>query len=338
LGSSTFHCAHVRPHSCGESARSRKDCPNLRGGGAARCPAGGQTPVGLAGFLCLLLLALAGMPFLAGAQTFTDDTGQEFTLEAPAQRIVSLAPHLTEILYAVGAGGQLVGAAQFSDYPQDARAVPRVGGYDRLDLERILHLRPDLILAWKSGNAPAQVDALRALGLRVFVTEAQTLEDIARLLETLGALSGHRAKALAAARAYRQRLDALRARYSQQAPITVFYQLWPAPLMTVGKTQIITQVIALCGGRNIYGHLRTLVPVVSLESVLAANPEVILAAGMADARPEWLDDWRRWPRLQAVQRGNLFFLHPDLIQRHTPRLLDGAEILCRQLEEARATK
>jgi iron complex transport system substrate-binding protein len=288
--------------------------------------------------LCFILMTLTGASRAASAQVLTDDAGQRFALEAPAQRIVSLAPHLTEILYAVGAGDTLVGAAEFSDYPQAAREAPRVGGYDRLDLEDILRLRPDLVLAWRSGNVPAQVARLRALGLRVFVTEARTLEDIARLLETLGALSGHRADALAAASAYRQRLDALRSQYSRQAPVTVFYQLWPAPLMTVGKAQIITQVIALCGGVNIYGHLRPLVPVVSLESVLAANPEAIIAAGMADARPEWLDDWRRWPRLQAVQRGNLFSLHPDLIQRHTPRLLDGAEILCRQLEEARTSK
>jgi iron complex transport system substrate-binding protein len=250
----------------------------------------------------LVLATLAGAPFLAGAQIFTDDTGQEITLEAPARRIVSLAPHITEILYAAGAGETLVGAAELSDYPPAARQAPRVGGYERLDLERIVRLRPDLILAWESGNAPAQVEKLRALGLRVFVTEARTLEDIARLLATFGALTGHQADALAAANAYRQRLESLRARYSRQAPITVFYQLWPAPLMTVGKTQIIHQVIRLCGGVNIYGHLRSLVPVVSLESVLAANPEVIIAAGMDAARPEWLDDWRRWPRLQAVQQ------------------------------------
>jgi iron complex transport system substrate-binding protein len=287
---------------------------------------------------CLIPLALAGALRPAAAQqTFTDDTGQRLTLASPARRLISLAPHITEILYAAGAGETLVGAAEFSDYPADARQLPRVGGYDRLDLERVARLRPDLILAWKSGNAPAQVDKLRALGLRVFVSEAETLEDIARLLKTFGALTGRQASAITAADAYQQKLDALRSRYRQQAPITVFYQLWPAPLMTVGETQIITQVIALCGGVNIYGRLRARVPVVSLESVLTANPEAIIAAGMDAARPEWLDDWRRWPRLQAVRRGNLFHLHPDLIQRHTPRLLDGAEILCRQLDDARAS-
>jgi iron complex transport system substrate-binding protein len=291
---------------------------------------------GAARAACLIFLALAGAS--AGAQTFTDDTGQGVTLEKPAQRLVSLAPHLTEMLYAAGAGGTLVGAAEFSDYPEEAQRLPRVGGYDRLDLERIVRLRPDLVLAWQSGNAPTQVDKLRALGLRVFVTEAATLEDVARLLETFGALTGHQASAASAADAYRQKLAALRARYGQQAPVTVFYQLWPAPLITVGKAQIITQVIALCGGVNIHGGLRSLAPVVSLESVLTPNPEVIIAAGMAEARPEWLDDWRRWPRLLAAQRGNLFHLHPDLIQRHTPRLLDGAEILCRQLETARASR
>jgi iron complex transport system substrate-binding protein len=273
-----------------------------------------------------------------GAQTFTDDAGEKLTLEKPAQRLVSLAPHLAEMIYAIGAGETLVGVAEFSDYPPAARQLPRVGGYARLDLERIASLQPDLVLAWQSGNTPTQVEKLRALGLRVFATEAKTLEDIARLLKTFGTLTGHQASAIAAAKTYRQKLADLRSRYSQQAPITVFYQIWPAPLMTVGKTQIITQVIALCGGVNIYGNLRPLAPVVSLESVLTNNPEVIIATGMDAARPEWLDEWQRWPRLQAVQRGNLFHLHPDLIQRHTPRLLEGAEILCRQLEAARASR
>ncbi|MDR0735294.1 MAG: cobalamin-binding protein [Zoogloeaceae bacterium] len=284
----------------------------------------------------MALMALAGGSCLAGTAVLTDDAGYELALEVPARRVVSLAPHITEILHAIGAGDTLAGAAEFSDYPPAARQLPRVGGYDRLDLERIVRLRPDLVLAWKSGNPPTQVDRLRAMGLRVFVTEAETLEDIARLLETFGALTGREARALAAASAYRQRLESLRARYSRQAPVTVFYQIWPAPLMTVGRRQIITQVITLCGGVNIYGHLRSLVPVVSLESVLIANPQAIIAAGMDEARPEWLDDWRRWPRLEAARRGNLFHIPPDLIQRHTPRLLDGAEILCRQIETARA--
>jgi iron complex transport system substrate-binding protein len=284
--------------------------------------------------LCVLLCGL--LPGIAGAAvTLVDDEGHTLVLPAPARRVISLAPHLTEILYAAGAGERLVGAVSFSDYPEAARALPRVGSYPRLDLEAIVKLQPDLLVAWKSGNDPTQLAKLRALGLRVFVTEPVELGDVARLLARFGQLAGSEAVAARAADDFRRRRAALEKRYRQRPPVKVFYQIWQTPLMTVGRSQVITQVIRLCGGVNIYDHLERLAPSVSLESVLAADPEVIVATGMADARPEWLDDWKRWPRLLAVRRDNLFHLNPDLIQRHTPRLLDGAEMLCRQIEEAR---
>jgi len=264
-----------------------------------------------------------------------DDTGREIRLAAPARRIVSLAPHVTENLYAAGAGPALVGAVDYSDYPPAAKRLPRVGGYNRLDLEAILKLAPDLVIAWESGNAPAQVDKLRALGVPVFVTQPNTMDDVARQLEQFGRLAGSETTARAAAAALRQRLTRLKADYQQRPKVKVFYQIWKEPLMTVGRPQIISRAIDLCGGENIFGHLDQMAPTVSLEAVLAANPEAIVATGMGEARPEWLDDWKRWPRLLAVQRGNLFHIDPDIMQRHTPRLLDGTEALCRALETAR---
>ena len=287
------------------------------------------------GRIFVLLCALSSSLATAAPLTLTDDEGAQLTLPTPARRIISLAPHLTEILYAAGAGEQMVGVVSYSDYPEAARALPQVGSYPRLNMEAIVKLQPDLLVAWKNGNDATQLAKLRAMGMRVFVTEPISLDDVARLLEGFGKLAGSEAVATPAAADFRRRLAALEKRYRQRPPVKVFYQIWKAPLMTVGKPQIITQVIHACGGINIYENLDSLAPTVSLESVLAANPEAIIATGMADARPEWLDDWKRWHRLLAVRNDNLFHINPDLIQRHTPRLLDGAEILCGQLEEAR---
>jgi iron complex transport system substrate-binding protein len=269
---------------------------------------------------------------------FKDDSGHEIRLKAPAKRIVTLAPHATELLYAAGAGDRLIGTVEYSDFPPAAKKVPRVGSYDRFDLEAISALKPDLILAWESGNPAAQVEKLKALGLTVYVSQPNRMEDVAGQLERLGQLAGTEATANAAAAQFRQRLETLRRNNAGKPKVRVFYQIWIAPLMTVGGPQIITSAINLCGGENVFGHLTQMAPTVSVEAVLAANPEAIVATGMGDARPDWLNDWNKWPRMTAVKRGNLFHIHPDLMQRHTPRILDGAEQLCADLDVARSRR
>lgn len=264
-----------------------------------------------------------------------DDTGVTVRLAQPAQRIVSLAPHLTETLFAAGAGERVVGTVEYSDYPPAASRITRVGGYSRLDLERVAALQPDLIIAWQSGNAAAHVDRLRALGFRIYVSQPNRIDDVASEIERLGVLAGSAPVAGRAAETFRQRLAGLQRRYSGRPPVRTFYEIWKQPLMTVGRQQIISDVIHLCGGDNVFGKLETMAPTVTVEAVIAANPEAIVASGMGEARPEWLDDWLRWTTITAVARGNLFFVPPDLIQRHTPRLLDGADLLCRHLETAR---
>ena len=287
----------------------------------------------------LLFYSLCSMPVWAQAGiVVTDDLGTTLRLERPAQRIVTLAPHLTETLFAAGAGERLVGAVAFSDYPEAAKKAASVGGYSQLDLEAITALRPDLINAWHSGNAPKHIDKLRALGLPVYVSQPQHIDDIASEIERLGRLADSETTARMAAKHFRERLLQLRQRYADRPPVRTFYQVWNQPLTTVGGRQIISDVIRLCGGENVFDRLDALAPTLSEEAVLAANPEVIVASGMDAARPEWLDRWRRWGSLLAVTRDNLFFVPPDLIQRHTPRLLDGAERLCRQLETARSRR
>jgi iron complex transport system substrate-binding protein len=267
-----------------------------------------------------------------------DDTGQVIRLATPAKRIVALAPHLAESLFAAGAGDRLVGTVDYSDYPPEAKKVPRVGGYSRIDLEAVAALKPDLVIAWESGNAAGQINRLKAIGLPVFILQPNRMEDIAGQIERLGQLAGSDTAANATASRFRQRLATLRAANAKKTPIRVFYQIWKSPLMTVGGPQIISDAIRLCGGENVFGQLGQMAPTVSEEAVLAANPEVIIATGMGDSRPEWLSDWEKWPRLTAVKRGNLFHINPDIMQRHTPRILDGTEQLCAHLDKARSRR
>lgn len=287
-------------------------------------------------WLCFWLLSASSA--LAAGISVRDDTGATVSLAQPAQRIVTLSPHLAETVFAAGAGGQIVGTVDYSNYPEAARRIPRVGGYSRFDLEAVVALKPDLIIAWEGGNAPAHLQKLRRLGLPVYLSQINRLEDIAGEIERIGALAGTRQSADTAARTFRRRLADLQARYAGRPVVRTFYEVWHQPLKTIGGQQFISSVIRLCGGENVFGTLTATAPDVTVEAVLAANPEAIIASGMGEARPEWLDDWQARPGLLAAQRKNLFFIPPDLIQRHTPRLLDGAERLCQHLETARSRR
>ncbi len=287
----------------------------------------------------LLAVALLSASQFAQAEvSVVDDSGASVRLARPAKRIVSLAPHLTETLFAAGAGERIVGTVEYSEYPPAASRIARVGGYSRVDLERVAALQPDLIIAWQSGNAAAHLERLRGLGIPLYLSQSDHIADIASEIERFGVLADSAAVANRAAEVFRQRLAGLQKRYGSRPPVPTFYQIWKQPLMTVGRKQIISDVIHLCGGENVFGKLATMAPTVTVEAVIAANPEAIVASGMDESRPEWLDDWRRWTSITAVARNNLFFVPPDLIQRHTPRLLDGAERLCEHLETARSRR
>jgi iron complex transport system substrate-binding protein len=264
-----------------------------------------------------------------------DDVGNEVRLVQPARRIVSLAPHATELLFAAGTGRSVVGAVQWSDYPHEAKKIPRVGSYVSPDAERIVALRPDLVVGWASGNDPRVLEQLRNLKLTLYVTEIRTFEQVATNLERLGALAGTGGQAQEAAGAFRDRWRRLHSRYGGEPRVSVFYQIWDRPLMTVNGEHLISRVIELCGGINVFASVHTLTPVLSVESVLVANPQVIVAGGMGEAYPEWLEGWRRWPQIEAVKQGNLVFVPSDLLQRPTPRILDGAERLCQALDAVR---
>lgn len=284
--------------------------------------------------LALLLAALAGH----GEQQLvvTDDTGHEVRLPGPAQRVVSLAPHITETLFAVGAGRQIVGTVSYSDYPAAAGQIPQVGNYRDINYELLVGLEPDLVIAWRSGNGDEMIRRLRSLGLTVFVGEPRELPDVAQMLRRFGALTGRAAAGNAAADAFAAELTELAAANRGKPVLEVFYQLWNDPLITLNGEHLISAVIRLCGGRNLFEDSIPIAPRVSLESVISLNPQVIIASGMGEARPEWLDDWHSWPVIDAVKNKRLYFVRPDLLQRHAPRILDGARQLCAHLDRARA--
>jgi len=286
---------------------------------------------------CFLLLQNA-MALADSVISVLDDTGRRIELESPARRIVSLAPHLTELLFAAGAGAAVVGTSEFSDFPLAARDITRIGGGGGLDIEAILALHPDLVLAWQSGNPGGQLERLRQLGLTLFQSEPRRLLDVPATLLRLGQLAGSEPVAREAARAFDERYRELQRKYSGRAAVRVFYQVWRQPLMTVNGEHLISDVIRLCGGRNVFSDLPALAPQIDIEAVLAADPEVIITGTEGGDETGELADWTSWPQLAAVARGHLYGVQRELLVRHTPRILDGAAQVCRILEKVRSEK
>ena len=287
----------------------------------------------------LLAAVLAsGSAALAAEIRIADGRSGSVSLKKPAQRIISLAPNVTELLFAAGAGERVVGAVEYSNYPEAAQRIARIGDSAQLDLERIIALKPDLIVVWRNGNAQRQLEKLLQLGIPVFYSEARRLSDIASGIEQLGRLADTQTVALRTAGAFMERAAELRQRYAGRAPVTVFYQIWDKPLMTVNADHLISDVIRLCGGKNVFADLKPIAPVIATEDVLAADPEAIGGTTAEVGQAGDLDGWKSWPRLKAVAGGNLFVIHSDLISRDTPRILAGAEQMCEQLEAARAKR
>lgn len=264
-----------------------------------------------------------------------DDSGQTITLNKSAQRIVALSPHVVETLYVAGAGNKIVGAVDYSDYPNAAKSIPRVGGYSLINLEAIVALQPDLVIAWETGNSPAAIEKLRALHIPVYLSQPNTLEDIGSEIQRFGVLAGTEHVANKAADQYTQRLAALKQRNQNRSTVRVFYQISEAPLMTIGGKQIISNALTLCGGKNVFDRLTPMAPVITSEAVIAENPEAIMTSGMQKPNPTGLDFWKKWPALTATQRNNFFFIDSDLMNRNGPRMLAGTEELCQALQTAR---
>jgi iron complex transport system substrate-binding protein len=284
-------------------------------------------------------LAAVGLALLvqgAAAQiALKDDRGVEVVLAAPAARIVALAPHLAEIAFAAGAGAKLVGVSAYTDFPAEAARLPVISDATHVDFEALALLKPDLVLAWRSGTRAREVAQLEARGFRVYATEAGTLQDVPRLVRALGRLAGTSAIADRRAGEIEAQLDAIRSRHAGRPEVRVFYEIWHEPLMTVNGRHLVSGMLALCGGTNVFADAAPLTPVISREQVLAANPDAILLSAPPDQARETAESWRQFKALRAVQRGQLHAMDPALVNRMGPRVVEGAEAICGTLERVR---
>jgi iron complex transport system substrate-binding protein len=287
--------------------------------------------------LIALLLAAASCATIdaQGAVAAVDGSGTRIELAVPARRVISLAPHATELLFAAGAGDRVVGVLSPADWPPEAAQLPKVGDASAVNLEGILALKPDLIVTWPY-LAPTQLDRLRAMGVPVYVSNPRTPLAIAEDIERLGVLTGHAESAAHAAGKFRARLAVARDRAAGSARVRVFYEIWDRPLYTIGGMHLITAAIEMCGGENVFASLPLPAPQVSVEAVLVAAPDAIIAGTDGAVRPAWLDEWLTWRDLPAVARGNLLVVDANLLHRSGPRFAEGVEQICRALAAVRA--
>jgi iron complex transport system substrate-binding protein len=285
----------------------------------------------------LALLALSSAQAQA-AISVVDDSGKQVVLARPAQRVISMAPHVTELLFAAGGGARIIGAMNYSDYPAQARSIPLIGSNSQIDLERVIALKPDLLIVWQSGNTARQIAQLQSLGIPVFHSEPRKLETVATSLERFGRLLGTETQAQLAAARLRAKVAELNRRYGGRPAVPVFYQAWDNPVYTLNGDQIASDAIRLCGGRNVFGALKTIAPQVSVEAVLQLDPEVIVGGKLYTPQDRGLSIWQPYKGMTAVKRKNLFTLDEELLTRPGPRIVDGAATLCTRLEEARARR
>ncbi len=283
------------------------------------------------GLACLALLASASH----AAIVVRDDLGQMVSIDKPAQRIISLSPHVTELLFAAGGGSRIVGTMSYSDYPEAAKQIPLIGSNSQIDMEKVLTLKPDLIVVWQSGNTARQLEQLARLGVPIFNSEPKKMEEVATSLTRLGQLLGTEPTAQAAAQVFRGKLAQLSAQYSKRAPVRVFYQIWDKPIYTLSGNHIVNDAITLCGGENIFAGQKIVAPAVSTEAVLQENPEVIFGGSQYDPADVGINIWKPFKSMLAVKQGNLFTLGGESLTRAGPRMADGARLLCEKIDLAR---
>ncbi|MDB2533178.1 cobalamin-binding protein [Porticoccaceae bacterium] len=284
--------------------------------------------------LLSILLVCCSLSVMAEVRV-VDDNGDEVRLAVPAQRIISLAPNITEVLFHIGAGDQIVGADEYSNYPEAAKQILRVNNHAAANYELILSLKPDLVIAWQSGNGDKIINPLRKLGIPVFVVETHQIERIPNLFRRFGQLSGNNDLAQQRIEEFTQRLQLLGDAQTGKSVVRTFYQIWDQPLITLNGKHMVSDVIELCGGINIFADAVPLVPYVNIESIVAADPQVIIAGGSQEEQPGWYSSWQQWTGISAVQHKQIYLIPADLMQRHSVRILDGAQMMCNYLDSAR---
>lgn len=284
-----------------------------------------------------LLISIMAHPLIASAaaRCAEDDAGQELCLATAALRIATLSPGATELTFAAGAGEQVIAGVNYSDYPPAALKLPLVGTHTRIDVEALLALKPDLIVTWVTGNPQAQMELLQELGIPMFAIEPRTFAGVSSAIERLAILAGTEQAGFAEAERFRVGIAAITEQYRNAKPISVFYQVWETPLMTINNEHLIGKVLQLCGGVNVFADMPRLVPRISPEVVLEADPEVILTGSPEGDSDQQLDHWQSYPKMRAVAQHNLFFVPASPISRPTPRLLEASRDICQKLDIAR---
>jgi len=285
----------------------------------------------------MVLLGILYCNFAVGEVEVVDDIGKALRLEFPAGRIISLAPNITELVFAAGGGGRLVGVVAGSDYPPAARTIPAIGSYNRINLEKILALQPDLIIAWHKGNKAATVRNLKNLGLKVLLLKFTELEDIPRAIAKIGKLLGNTINAGKAAAEFTTRLIASKPVKFKKRP-RVFIQIWNRPLITLNHEDLYSKIVSFCGAENIFAKKNKVAPIVNLEEVIKIDPEIIILSSKEKSQHPWKVYWQRWQQLQAVRNNQIFFINPDLTNRASPRIIAGVKKVCAVVHGTQASK
>lgn len=282
-----------------------------------------------------ICLAVSAQAATQSSITVTDDLGQQVILAKPAQRIISLSPHATELIFAAGAGERIIGTVKYSDYPAQAKNIPQIGDNRQLDIEHVLAMKPDLLVVWMHGAFERQLETLRKSGIPYFFTEPRKLDNVPETLQKFGIMFGTEKQAQLAASEFRQQMQRLSSQYSDKSKVRVFYQVWGKPLYTLNDSHIVSDAIRACGGENIFAQLPVTAPVVSTEAVLQENPEVIITGDSKTQASSGIEQWKTFPSLLATKNNNLVVIDGDLLNRSGPRIIEGAKLICQALESAR---
>ena len=296
-------------------------------------------PLHRAAIVAIALALVAPLAVAAAASTLrtvTDDLSRKVRVPPAPLRIVSLAPGATEMLFAAGAGGQLIATVEYASEPAAARRIPRIGDVAAIDMERLVALRPDVVVAWPAGGNPAQRQKIAALGIPLYDQQVQRLAELAGSLRRLGALAGTEPLAARAADSLEARLAALERAYVAGAwgagrRPSVLLQVWNRPIYTVGGRHLMSDALSVCGARNVFAELPEPGPVVDTEAVIARNPDIIIAAGPRGETAAWVADWRRFPTLEAVRRARVVAFEDQALSRLGPSVIDATEELCRTI-------
>ncbi|MCG8670754.1 MAG: cobalamin-binding protein [Pseudomonadales bacterium] len=269
--------------------------------------------------------------------SINDDLGNQVTLKQPAKRIVSLAPHNTEILFSIGAGHKVVGTVHYSDYPKAALDIPRIGGYDKINIEQIITLQPDLIVAWRTGNDSRANKRLQDLGYPVYYSEPSSFQDIANSMEKLAVLTGTAEQGKKRKQIFLEKYHELKTSSASKQTIKIYYEVWQNPRYTLGGSHFSAELFTVCGGENIFADVKEKAPIVSLEAILTRNPDVILTGDRhgKETLAQLRGNWKKWPQIKAVKNQQIHYVNADIFTRSSPRAIDAAVALCELLDGVR---